>query len=238
MVRQTAENFDYSGLRELENSEVMQNYNAHIVEHALHLVESPKKIVDFGAGIGTLALYFRRLAHVDPLCVEIDQKNQEILRRRKFAVYSEMPEIKGGFELIFSSNVLEHIYEDVDVLKNFESRLSKDGIIFLYLPAFNCLWTELDDIVGHYRRYSRKDILQKMKLCSLRVELVTYADSLGFLSTMILKLLRYDASKILGSPKSLAFYDKWIFPLSRCLDNLGLKKIFGKNIIVVAKKAR
>ena len=35
----------------------MTNYNLFIVEQAMKYVEDPKKVVDFGSGIGTLALF-------------------------------------------------------------------------------------------------------------------------------------------------------------------------------------
>jgi hypothetical protein len=40
----------------------------------------------------------------------------------------------------------------------------------------------------------------------------------------------------LSNEKALKFYDDYIFPLSKILDQIGLKKILGKNLFIVAKK--
>jgi hypothetical protein len=32
------------------------------------------------------------------------------------------------------------------------------------------------------------------------------------------------------------FYDNWLYPVSRLLDRLGLRHLFGKNLLVVARK--
>ena len=42
------------------------------------------KIIDFGAGIGTLSMIFRNKYKKEPLCIEIDQTNIKVSRKRNF----------------------------------------------------------------------------------------------------------------------------------------------------------
>lgn len=234
---QTQHNTEYSGLSELLNNEVMTNYNEFIVETALQDARSPGEVVDFGAGIGTLALIFQNRFGISCQCVEIDEQNKAFLAERKLRHFNSLEQLEGQSEMIFSSNVLEHIQDDVAVLSSMKEKLKQNGKIYLFLPAKMVLWSPIDEQVGHYRRYELSEIREKCKQVGLKIERLHYADSLGFFAWFMMKWIGYSADKGAGSVKSLKFYDKWIFPLSRWLDRLGLKYFFGKNLVLVAKSA-
>jgi len=234
--KQDASNTEYFGRRELHNSEVMSNYNENIVRQALVYSCSAKRIVDFGAGIGTLSLIFKKKFGKDVQCVEIDKTNREFLSRRNLKHYSSLDEIEGSVDLIFSSNVLEHIQDDVSALTEMKGKLRDGGAIFLYLPAKMILGSELDEEIGHFRRYEIPELKRKCERVGLKVERLHYADSIGFLASLLMKVVGYNAESGIGSAKSLKFYDKWIFPVSKIIDKIGHGKFFGKNIVLLATK--
>lgn len=229
-------NSNYSGLEELQNLEVMNNYNSFIVHRALSYINKPKTVVDFGAGIGTLALIFREDFFIEPICIEQDINNLQYIKKRKFKTHTRLSNLSTKADLIFSSNVLEHIKDDISILKEFHAQLSEKGKIFLYLPALMVLWSGLDKSVGHYRRYVFSELKEKCNIAGFKIEKLHYSDSIGFFATFFLKLFGYKKSKGLASASSLKFYDKYLFPLSKFLDKIGLKYLFGKNIILVARK--
>jgi len=226
----------YSGLDELINSEEMKNYNEFIVSQSLKHKKDPKQIVDFGAGIGTLSVIFREKFKFTPICIEIDDVNKQYLKRRKLHVLNSLAELSKKSDLIFSSNVLEHIEDDLNILRQMKNNLTNNGLIYLYLPAKMSLWTELDEMVGHYRRYEIKEIREKCKTCGLKVVASYYSDSGGFFAALLMKLVGYNPINGIGSVRSLKFYDKWLFPISKIMDTLGFKYLFGKNLILIAKK--
>jgi SAM-dependent methyltransferase len=226
----------YSGLEELLNTEVMANYNLFIVNLAMKNADQAKQVVDFGAGIGTLSLIFREYFSIEPLCVESDKKNKDYLLQREFKYFDSLQTISGSVDLIFSSNVLEHIEDDISVLKEMSNKLSINGKIYLYLPAKMILWTSLDEEVGHYRRYEINELKSKCQKVGLKIEKLHYADSLGFFASLAMKIFGYNKDGGIGSVSSLKFYDKWLFPISKFLDTIGLKYLFGKNVILIATK--
>ncbi|MBB42138.1 MAG: hypothetical protein CMM44_00065 [Rhodospirillaceae bacterium] len=234
--KQTSDFTDYSGLEELINTEIMTNYNSSIVQDAVNSSKNIKTLVDFGAGIGTLSKIFREQHSIETLCVEVDVKNKEFLASRKFKHFDRLHEVPDSVDFIFSSNVLEHIENDTLVLKEMRDKLELSGKLFLYLPANIALWTKMDEEVGHYRRYQMGDIKEKCLLAGFSVEKIFYADSLGFVATLLVKYFGYNNKSGLGSPSSLRIYDKWIFPVSRFLDSIGFKYLFGKNLVVIANK--
>ena len=58
----------------------------------------------------------------------------------------------------------------------------------------------------------------------------------GFFASLLVKFLGYDREGGIGSIKSIKFYDKWVFPISKFLDWMGCKYLIGKNLILEAKK--
>ena len=161
------------------------------------------------------------------------------IRGRKskgFIVFKSIFDSKKNFDAVFSSNVLEHIENDQKTLNDIYKKLNKDGLLFLFLPAFQILYSDMDKKVGHFRRYSMQDIKKKLKKAKFQIVYNSYLDSLGFFASLIMKIIGYDEKKGIGSPKSLKFYDKYIIPISFFLDKIGLKFFFGKNVVLLAKK--
>jgi len=237
-VMQNKKNMKYAGKRELFLSEnYLKFYNSIIVKLVSRKIKNKKKVLEFGAGIGALATLYYHQNKVMPECVEIDKSLRTILTNRNLKVYKFIGTKK--YNAIYSSNVLEHIKNDIEILKTLHSSLNKNGLLVLYLPAFNCLFSELDRTVGHYRRYEKKDIVSKLLNANFKIIDFHYVDSLGFFASFFIKFLGYKRNGIncLASASSYKIYDSYIFPLSFILDQIGLKYLFGKNLLVVAKKS-
>lgn len=226
----------YSGLDELIILEEMRNYNKFIVSQSLKHIKNLNQVIDLGAGIGTLSIIFREKFKLTPLCIEIDDVNKEYLKKRNFNVFDSLEEISCKSDSIFSSNVLEHIQNDLDILKQMKNNLTDEGLIYLYLPAKMSLWTDLDKTVGHYRRYEINEIREKFKSCGLKIVALHYSDSAGFFATLLMRFFGYESKSGIGSVGLFKFHDKWLFPISKIMDIIGFKYLFGKNLILVAKK--
>ena len=233
---QNANQTDYSGLEELLISEAMPNYNNFIVKTANVAFGKPSQLIDFGAGIGTLSLIFREKYNIEPLCVEVDKKNQEYLLERNFQFFEDLTSIPNNSDAIFSSNVLEHIEDDLSVLKIMREQLDSGGRLCLYLPAKMLLWSKLDEAVGHYRRYEISELRAKCEEAGFKIINVHYADCAGFFASLLMKFLGYNPDDGIGSVESMKFYDKYLFPISKFLDRIGFKYFLGKNIVLVAEK--
>ena len=234
---QNSKNSKYSGVKEKFNMEVMTNYNNHIFEVALNYFKNVKKCIDFGAGIGTLALIFREKFNINPVCIEIDKDNISYLKKRKFKFFKNLNSAPTENDLIFSSNVLEHIEDDQNTLNLMKKKLKKNGILYLFLPAKMFLWSGMDEAVGHYRRYEFKEIKIKCERAGFKITKIQYVDSIGFFASLAIKFFGYEINDGLGSKKSIKFYDKYIFPISKIFDMIGFKYLFGKNLLIIAKKS-
>jgi hypothetical protein len=231
--KQTKHDDGCLGLEGVLDKEVMLKYNEFIVREALKNNRSVKKILDFGAGIGTLAMIFKNKFLIETLCVEVDEKNKALLSKRNLTHFDSLEEVNEDLDLIFSSYV-QNIEDDISILKDMGSKLSANGKIYLYLPAKMFLWSDLDEKAGHFRRYEIGELKAKCRQAGLKIEKLHYADCIGFFASLSMKVIGFNNQTGVGSTKSLKFYDKWIFPVSNFLDQCGFKKIFGKNIILIA----
>jgi SAM-dependent methyltransferase len=197
-----------------------------------------QRVMEFGAGIGTLALLWRAQVQVDPVCVEIDNELQGVLKSRGFQAHGSLDAAPPQFDLIYTSNVLEHIEDDVATLKQLRAKLSPDGWIAIYVPAMMVLYSSMDTGLGHYRRYGRAELLSKLKAAGFEVKVCRYADSLGFFAWGLMKLRGQSSGKEAGGGKLLSTYDKFIYPVSRLLDKMGMSHLLGKNLLALARPAR
>jgi SAM-dependent methyltransferase len=64
----------------------------------------------------------------------------------------------GGFELALAFEVLEHVPDDLGLLRTMRGLLAPGGMLVISVPAFRRRWGELDECVGHLRRYEREDL--------------------------------------------------------------------------------
>jgi SAM-dependent methyltransferase len=228
----------YSGNEMLLKAEAyLANYNAWIVDAFVSHIERPLQpdanVLDFGAGIGTLSHLFEKKTLIRPVGVEIDDAQRRIYASRGFTAFTTIAEVQSKFDLIFTSNVLEHIEDDVAALELLREKLSPDAQLMIYVPAFEAIWTTMDDRVGHYRRYTKRNLKDKLRKAGFDIQRAQYCDSLGFFLTMLFKVV---GSKE-GNPtaRSLRIYDRYLLPLSKMMDWFFFR-FCGKNLFVVAKR--
>lgn len=67
------------------------------------------------------------------------------------------------FDVIGAFDVLEHIPEDEDVLNEIYNALKPKGFLIITVPQHMWLWSPVDELACHERRYSPKEIHRKVK---------------------------------------------------------------------------
>ena len=88
------------------------------------------------------------------------------------------------WDVVFLLDVLEHIPQDVDVLRQIHKALRPGGYLFVTTPAFNAFWSYNDDLVHHVRRYVRRDFVQLA--AAARLQLIRTRYFMFFLSPLLL----------------------------------------------------
>ena len=236
VAKQTDERTDYASDENLWATErCLPRYNAFVASLLAKQSRDAADVLDFGAGIGTLSELWWQSTGVRPECLEIDASFRGVLQGRGFVTHESLASLEKKYDIIFTSNVLEHIEDDVKTLGLLRSHLKPEGLVAIYVPAFMCLYSQHDSAVGHYRRYNRRELVEKVRSVGLQVVRCHYVDSVGFLAWMMLKFRSGGAKPTAGLDGSLSFYDRYIFPISRALDAFGLRNAVGKNLFLLAR---
>ncbi len=217
----------------LESIEKLHNYNSYIFEKIYNKGIS-KEILDFGCGYGTFIDYLKKKFNLEIIGYEINPEAIEKLNTKRINTISSLEKNKENFDYIVSLNVLEHIKNDEKTIEDLNFLLKDSGILILYLPHSMKIWTDLDELVGHYRRYTRKDLFTKLEQAGFNIISWEYVDFIGWIALYLSKLLRINLNY---EEKRLIKYDKYIFKFLKYLDVL-FKYFVGKNILVVCRKKK
>ncbi len=225
--------FVYTGTANLEVMEVARNYNDFLTTLVMEHARAGAAIVDFGAGTGTFAQRVAMAGHT-VRCIEPDPALRRRLAAAGLGVYASTEEVSpASLDYIYSLNVLEHIEDDLGALRALQSRLKPGGRLMLYVPAFQSLYSSMDRLVGHFRRYRRHQLLALLERAGFEIDRVSYCDSLGFFASLAFKAIGNDTGRL--NERTIILYDRFLFPLSRLLDRL-LGRLLGKNLLVLARR--
>ena len=219
-----------------ENLEVMReavNYNRYLLTTLRKHAPREGAILDFGAGNGEFARPMKALGY-DVSAVEPDRALRQGLAESDISAAASASDLAdGSFAFIYTLNVLEHIDDDAQAVRELQAKLMRGGTLLVYVPAFPVLYTSMDRKVGHVRRYTRSTLVRAISQAGLKTESVGYVDSLGFIATLFFKYFGGDSGGI--NRGMLRLYDRAVFPVSRACDAL-TGSWYGKNLLLIARK--
>jgi len=157
--------------------------------------------------------------------------------------------IDEQFDIISAFDVIEHIENDVVAIANINQMLRKEGCLIVTVPQHQFLWGNLDDILKHKRRYSRKDLVTKLQENGFDISFATSFLFFLFPLMLISRLLDKGGHKSgCNEEDSLALDKRVKFTnsLNRIFDffmridefliQLGISLPFGGTLVVIAKK--
>jgi ubiquinone/menaquinone biosynthesis C-methylase UbiE len=230
--------FDYDVSDLLKMSKAV-NYQHWILEIISDYIGD--NILEVGAGIGNYTRYFlskKRVYAIElsPSCLGILREKFQVDNIELLQMDAASPEILSlkvkNIDTIVCLNVLEHIQNDLLALKNFYQILCTPGYLILQLPALKFLYGNIDRQLGHYRRYTKKMIAEKVKQTNFKIERMDYINLIGTFGWF------YDA-RIKGiinqNEQHVTFFDNRIVPIVRKFER-NIEIPFGQSLIVILKK--
>lgn len=219
------------------------NFTYRIILNVINkFLDSPKKILDIGCGVGSLSLYLASNGHrvygIDisskaiKSCLESAKKlgieNNVHFESMNFP--NKIPDEK--FDFILLIEVIEHLKNDNLVLGKVYSLLKKGGIVIISTPSKNApmyklgLAHEFDQRVGHLRRSTLYELVDKCKLAGFKI--VETKKTEGIVRNFLF------LNPVAG--KFIRFIKFFIADFVTLVDEISLK-IFGESdIFVIVKK--
>ena len=133
-----------------------------------------KRVLELGAGIGNMT---QQLAGGRKHYVATDIDDEHLARQRvrfrgrpnleirrcDLCCPEDFTDFQGKFDTVVCLNVVEHVKEDLTALRNIRSALAPGGRAIILVPQDQAVYGTLDEVLGHFRRYSDAQLRARME---------------------------------------------------------------------------
>ena len=156
---------------------------ARLIERRLKLPAS-SRILEIGCGTGHNLEMLQRFGTADG--IEIDPAARALAETRLGRPIGDSPlpglsgVADGSYDLVAILDVLEHVEEDRAALESIARKLKPGGRILITVPAHPWMWSAHDEVNHHKRRYTRRALRKVIAEAGLRLELLSWFNSLLF----------------------------------------------------------
>lgn len=232
--------FSYSGT-ELQALTGAKNYYRWILTYFAPYLG--KRVVEVGAGIGTLSEFLLQSPDVLKLVLVEPGDNLFPLLQQRFArnariqlVHGYLEDLSGtthdAVDSVVLVNVLEHIAADEVSLQAAYQLLVPEGALLLFVPALPQLYGTLDEAFGHFRRYTKPLLAHKLQQAGFSRVSLRYMNFPGVITWFLAgKVLRRRTLR----PQDVRLYDQWGVPWLSRLEKHWEPPI-GQSLIAIARK--
>jgi 2-polyprenyl-3-methyl-5-hydroxy-6-metoxy-1,4-benzoquinol methylase len=229
----------YQGLKSLETLENAKRYNEWIFQQFRPFLFQP--LLEIGAGTGNISMLFPKNWKVT---LSDQDKGLVTFLKQKFSKQknttittidiTKQPTLsqQNYYGSILAVNVLEHIKDDTKALKNIRQLLKPEGVLGLLVPANQFAYTNVDEKLGHFRRYERKELVTKLTTSGLVIEKIYPFNFVGLLGWYFLHKLPKRSHHLSSSHVTLF---ELLVPVLRLTESI-LPIPLGISFIVIARK--
>lgn len=138
-----------------------------------------------------------------------------------------------GCDSIAALNVLEHIEDDERALAALHAALPTGGTAAVLVPAHDWLYSRFDADAGHFRRYTRGELEEKLVRAGFAVDGIRYFNMVGAIGWLCVYRLG-GVRGARGTTRGLVeFFDRFLVPVARGLERLATPP-FGISVVGLA----
>lgn len=184
-----------------------------VIQAALHrYLPAGSRLLDVGCGTGGLSAELAREYRVtaaDPSAPAV-----AIARSRGIDAIEMQPgrPLPGGFDAACAFDVLEHVDDDVALARQLTQAVRPNGIVAVTVPAYRSLWSSMDELGGHRRRYRLRQLAQVMAAAGVRRLHASYFNAMLFPALV--------AGHLIGMPRKGHELEPPPRPLNRLLSGI------------------
>lgn len=217
----------------------LDRYNHWIYEQIARALGS--RVIEIGSGTGNIT-HFLSAGGREVVATDVVPAYRSLLQKTfdgqpnvsvgKFDLTAPAPAeyLSEPFDTVVCLNVLEHVEDDLFALGQMREILVDHGKLALLVPAHRLLFGEFDRAVGHYRRYERRELADKLARSGFRLVEMKFFSMLATLPWLINgRLLKRDYL-----PAGQANLANQLVPLLKLERLIGPP--FGLSLIAIAEK--
>lgn len=153
----------------------------HLIDNWLRtMAPALVKYVDLGCGTGGFASAVAKRFEFDEVTL-IDKDPNVLQLASRFGGFHKLQvEFEKPFELpvkpslVTCMDVVEHIADDQKFVCEISKLMSPNGLLVVSVPAHQALYSQWDNTLGHYRRYSKDEVGRLLETAGLRVVSLRY----------------------------------------------------------------
>jgi SAM-dependent methyltransferase len=139
------------------------------------------RVIELGAGIGNLSAQLVRgreryvatdidAEHIARLTNRLQHRTNSEVHHCDLECPADFAPFAESLDAAVCLNVLEHVRDDLTGLANIRSVLVPGGRAIILVPEGMSSFGTLDEVLGHYRRYSERELREKMEHNGFHVE--------------------------------------------------------------------
>jgi len=124
------------------------------------------RTLDVGCGAGAMVKFLEKETSsfgMDESLLALELAKARQLHKLFLGDLEHLPVKSHSFDLISAIDVIEHTQNDEQVISELFRILKKDGLLISIIPAFNFLWSQRDERLGHKKRYTVSEIKKLMR---------------------------------------------------------------------------
>lgn len=148
-------------------------------------------LIDVGCGTGRFLQEWKltKSYGIDFSWESLNLAQNKGLNNILMAKLPQVPFKDGSAAVVVALDVLEHCLDDKKAFFTLVSLLRRGGVLFLTVPALPCLWSDWDEALNHYRRYTKYKIL-KIFTPNTKLLRLAYFNEIALLPAFIVRKLR------------------------------------------------
>jgi SAM-dependent methyltransferase len=162
-----------------------------LLERICASLDNPNpRILDVGCGTGgnlKMLSAFGQVEGVDISQDAVDFCHERGLDSVKLGAAEQLPYEDESFDIITALDVIEHLDDDVEGLREIKRALRPNGSVLLFVPAFMFLWGVQDDVSNHRRRYTLPSLIKAVQEAGFKVEWTSYANFSFFMPVLAVR---------------------------------------------------
>ncbi len=228
----------YEGLATLEVLTEAKNYNRWIAESFFPYIQAP--LLEFGSGIGNIS---ELISSCTPLCLTDTDARMLAHLKNKFSHINDVSvnylditqpppkHLVESFQTVIGVNVLEHVEDDEMTLCHLGNVLKPSGRLLLLVPAKRWAYTNLDKQLGHFRRYEKKELREKLVKASFHVEKLYFFNIVGLMGWIMRDKIHPSGGLM---PYQISLFDSMVPVLKRVESKVSLP--LGISLMAIAQK--